>query len=85
MVAPVRPLNVLFVVGSGRCGSTLLDILLGQIDGFFSTGELHSLWWAGILEGRRCGCGLAVRTARCGAESSPAARPTDRFAPMPVA
>jgi hypothetical protein len=48
------------VVGSGRSGSTLLDILLGQIEGFFSTGELHSLWWAGILEGRRCGCGLAV-------------------------
>jgi hypothetical protein len=53
--------KVLFVVGSGRSGSTLLDILLGQIDGFFSTGELHSLWWAGILEGRRCGCRLAVR------------------------
>jgi hypothetical protein len=52
--------TVLFVVGSGRSGSTLLDILLGQVDGFFSTGELHSLWWAGILEGRRCGCGLSV-------------------------
>lgn len=48
------------MVGSGRSGSTLLDILLGQIEGVFSTGELHSLWWAGILEGRRCGCGLAV-------------------------
>src|SRR5919106_327280 len=58
--APVDPVTVLFVVGSGRSGSTLLDILLGQVDGFFSTGELHSLWWAGILEGRRCGCGLAV-------------------------
>jgi hypothetical protein len=46
-LAPARP-NVLFVVGSGRSGSTLLDILLGQIPGFFSTGELHSLWWAGI-------------------------------------
>ena len=53
-------MTVLFVVGSGRSGSTLLDILLGQVDGFFSTGELHSLWWAGILEGRRCGCGLSV-------------------------
>jgi Sulfotransferase family len=52
--------TVLFVVGSGRSGSTLLDLLLGQIGGFFSTGELHSLWWAGILEGRRCGCGLSV-------------------------
>jgi hypothetical protein len=58
--APADPVIVLFVVGSGRSGSTLLDILLGQVDGFFSTGELHSLWWAGILEGRRCGCGLAV-------------------------
>jgi hypothetical protein len=48
------------VVGSGRSGSTLLDILLGQVDGVFSTGELHSLWWAGILEGRRCGCGKDV-------------------------
>jgi Sulfotransferase domain len=59
-LAPAGPVSVVFVVGSGRSGSTLLDILLGQVDGFFSTGELHSLWWAGILEGRRCGCGLAV-------------------------
>ena len=57
---PRGPVKVLFIVGSGRSGSTLLDILLGQADGVFSTGELHSLWSESILDGRRCGCGDPV-------------------------
>jgi len=53
----VRSLKVLSIIGYTRSGSTLLDSVLGQLDGFFSTGELHYLWERGLLEARRCGCG----------------------------
>lgn len=49
--------KILFIAGSGRSGSTLLDNLLGQIDGFFSVGEIHRLWDSGPAENRVCGCG----------------------------
>lgn len=51
-----RP-RVLFIGGYGRCGSTLLDRILGQTDGFFSAGEVRHLWREGLVEDRRCGCG----------------------------
>jgi Sulfotransferase family len=51
------PLTVLYIGGSGRTGSTLLDRILGQLDGFFSAGELCNLWERGAVAHRRCGCG----------------------------
>jgi len=48
------------VIGWGRSGSTLLDTLLGEVDGFFSSGELHNIWQEGLTEGRKCGCGRPV-------------------------
>lgn len=53
--------KVLYVAGWGRSGTTILDNLLGQADGFVSTGELHSVWQRGLIEGRACGCGVPVR------------------------
>jgi hypothetical protein len=53
-------MKVLSIIGYTRSGSTLLDSILGQVDGFFSTGELHYLWERGLIEGRRCGCGQAL-------------------------
>jgi hypothetical protein len=47
--------KVLFIMGMTRSGSTLLESLLGGIDGFFPTGETHMLW-RGLLQGFRCGC-----------------------------
>jgi hypothetical protein len=44
-------------VWSGRSGSTILDNILGQLDGFFSTGELRYLWERGLTDQRPCGCG----------------------------
>ena len=58
------PVKVLFVAGWTRSGSTLLDNLLGEIDGFFSAGELNGLWERALLKGRQCGCGLPVRECR---------------------
>lgn len=52
--------TVLYVVGKGRSGSTLLDRLLGQLDGFFSTGELSRLWDWGVVRGYPCSCGRSV-------------------------
>jgi hypothetical protein len=53
--------KVLYIAGWGRSGTTLLGNLLGQVDGFVSTGELHQIWRRGLLEGRACGCGLPLR------------------------
>lgn len=54
------PIPVVYVVSGTRSGSTLIDTILGSIDGWFSAGELRFLWERGILEGRRCGCGEPV-------------------------
>ena len=50
--------KLLYIAGSGRSGTTLLDRILGQLDGFFSAGELENVWQRGVLADRRCGCGL---------------------------
>ncbi|MBA2312816.1 MAG: sulfotransferase [Actinobacteria bacterium] len=51
------PQKVLLIVGRGRSGSTILDNMLGELDGFFSVGELHNLWKRGLVRGHTCGCG----------------------------
>ncbi|HZJ47944.1 MAG TPA: sulfotransferase [Acidimicrobiia bacterium] len=52
--------KVLYIAGWGRSGSTIIDNILGEIDGFFSGGEIHYLWERGLIEGRSCGCGLPL-------------------------
>lgn len=51
------PVKVLYVMGAGRSGSTVLDNILGELDGFASVGELHNLWKRGLVRGGECGCG----------------------------
>jgi sulfotransferase family protein len=53
-------LKVLFIAGWTRSGSTLLDNVLNEIDGFFSTGELTFLWRRGVMQKHLCGCGAKV-------------------------
>lgn len=48
--------KVLYIMGSSRSGSTILDSILGELDGYFSAGELRFIWRR-LLEHRRCGCG----------------------------
>ena len=50
-------INVLYIAGWGRSGSTLLDRVLGQIPGFVSVGEVREMWKSGCIENRDCGCG----------------------------
>jgi hypothetical protein len=52
-----RRVKVLYVVGLGRSGSTILSNSLGQIGGFFSAGELNFIWKHNVLDNRLCGCG----------------------------
>ena len=49
-------------MGFGRSGSTILDNLLGELDGFFSLGELHNLWLRGLIGGQRCGCRAPIES-----------------------
>lgn len=50
-------LNVVFIAGSGRSGSTLLDRLLGRSKETFSAGEIRSIWRRSVKENFPCGCG----------------------------
>ncbi len=50
-------IKVVFIGGYGRSGSTLLDRMLGQIDGFFTVGELKHIWDRGFAQNQLCGCG----------------------------
>ena len=52
--------KVLFIAGWARSGSTLLDNILGQVDGFFSAGEVRWIWNRGLLEHRKCACGRPI-------------------------
>ena len=52
-------MKVVYIAGSGRSGSTIVDNILGQLDGWVSVGEVRFLWERGILEDRLCGCGRA--------------------------
>lgn len=52
--------KVLLFLGKGRSGSTVLDNVLGGVDGFFTAGELFLLWDALATGAYRCGCGELV-------------------------
>jgi Sulfotransferase family len=53
--------RVLFIGGSGRSGSTLLDLILGQVPGAWPVGELSYVWLRGLKENELCGCGRPFR------------------------
>lgn len=53
--------TVLYIGGLGRSGSTLLDLMLGQVPGLCAVGELSYLW--ARSDDDLCGCG--ERFAAC--------------------
>ena len=53
---------VLYIVGAGRSGSTLLEMVLGNLPGFFSVGEVRYFWEYWQAEDRLCGCGQPLKT-----------------------
>ena len=54
-----RPPTVVYIAGSGRSGSTLVERVLGGIPGMTNVGELIDLARRTAPAGERCGCGLA--------------------------
>lgn len=57
-------IKILYIGGLGRSGSTLLDRMLGQIDGFCSMGELKLVWDRGFAENKHCSCGKPFRDCK---------------------
>ncbi len=51
-------INLIFIAGTGRCGSTLLDMLLGAHSRIATSGEIH-VWPHELMQGgvKPCGCG----------------------------
>jgi hypothetical protein len=56
----VETLKVLMVVGVGRSGSTVLDIILGNHPDIESVGELTNVARLGWINDEYCACGLRV-------------------------
>jgi hypothetical protein len=48
--------KVIYIIGSGRNGSTLLSRLLGQVPGCCAVGEVRSIWTR-LIDDNYCGCG----------------------------
>ena len=57
MTTAPAPIQVLYVGGMPRSGSTLIDLALGQLPGHVAVGELFYLWTAGVERNLKCGCG----------------------------
>lgn len=57
------PTTVVYVMGSGRSGSTLLERILGEIPGFVTAGELIGLFRWIAVDDELCGCG--TRFSQC--------------------
>jgi hypothetical protein len=51
------PVKVIYLVGTTRCGSTLIGSLLGKVPGLVHVGEIARIWQEGFVENHRCGCG----------------------------
>jgi len=49
--------TVVYIVGSGRSGSTLLERILGQVPGFVNVGEVIDIFRRVVDNDELCGCG----------------------------
>lgn len=50
-------ITVLYILGTGRCGSTMLEGILSSSTDMFATGELMALWDGRLQANAPCGCG----------------------------
>jgi hypothetical protein len=49
--------QVAYIGSTSRSGSTVLELLLGDVPGFVAIGELRHLWQRGVVGNQLCGCG----------------------------
>ncbi len=62
VAAPVgERAKVLYILGTTRSGSTILERVLGAVPGAFAAGEVHWMW-RGMQAGFVCGCGQPVQS-----------------------
>lgn len=54
--------DVVYIGGLGRSGSTLLDRALGSLPGFFAVGEMMHLFGRVMRDDERCSCGRPARS-----------------------
>lgn len=54
-------INVLFIGGTVRSGTTMLGDLLGKVPGLVHVGELANIWNHGFRNNYLCSCGAAFR------------------------
>ncbi len=50
-------MQVLYIAGVGRSGSTLVERMLGAVPGYVNTGELNAIFSRVASQDQRCGCG----------------------------
>jgi len=55
-----KSVKVVYIMGSGRSGSTLLDLTLGSLPGFVSTGELANFFTRLNPADEYCSCGQKI-------------------------
>lgn len=65
VVAPSKRPVVVYIGGSGRSGSTLLERLLGEVDGVTALGEVVHLPARALVEGQPCACGETLHRCPC--------------------
>jgi Sulfotransferase family len=53
----VVSIPLVYVGGSARSGSTLLERMLAAVPGYFSVGEVVFIWERGLRRNDQCGCG----------------------------
>ena len=63
-MAVATTMNIVFIGGCDRSGSTLLARLIGGAPGVCNLGELRALWGNALAENRLCGCGVPLHS--CG-------------------
>jgi hypothetical protein len=56
-----QPLDVAYIGGYGRSGSTVLALLLGRLPDLIPIGGLINLWERGLQKNYLCGCGSHFR------------------------
>lgn len=60
MSAQSDKINLIYILSSGRSGSTILDMLLGSCTDLWTTGELMMLDYELKNEHLPCGCGIII-------------------------
>ena len=54
--------KILYILGNGRSGSTILGNILNEVDGFFTAGELRQIWEVSLRKEAPCACGEYLDT-----------------------